>query len=99
MPDLKRLDHVQAPYRDGWTFTAPVIEMPIYLTWMNEPVRARGRHRYPDGVHALPEPKPTSEHPTLIVQLCRHRRAFLEPGSDGHAGSWTGRTGGAVRAR
>jgi D-amino-acid oxidase len=42
VPDLVRLDDVPAPYRDGWCFTAPVVEMPVYLDWLTRRLRASG---------------------------------------------------------
>ena len=42
VPDLARLDHVPSPYRDGWTFTAPIIEMPLYLDWLTARLVAAG---------------------------------------------------------
>ncbi|MBF4162805.1 FAD-dependent oxidoreductase [Nocardioides acrostichi] len=40
--DLARTTAVPAPYAEGWTFTAPVIEMPRYLPWLAGRVRALG---------------------------------------------------------
>jgi D-amino-acid oxidase len=34
VPALTRVDAVPAPYVDGWTFVAPVVEMPVYLRWL-----------------------------------------------------------------
>ncbi|MFE5582861.1 FAD-dependent oxidoreductase [Kitasatospora sp. NPDC056531] len=36
VPDLRRLDPAElAPaYADGWRFTAPTVEMPLYLPWL-----------------------------------------------------------------
>lgn len=31
---FRRLAQPPAPYRDGWTFEAPVVEMPRYLRWL-----------------------------------------------------------------
>jgi D-amino-acid oxidase len=35
-PAVPRLEHVAAPaaYGDAWSFEAPVVEMPVYLTWL-----------------------------------------------------------------
>ena len=34
VPALTRVSAMPAPYVDGWTFVAPVIEMPAYLRWL-----------------------------------------------------------------
>lgn len=34
VPDLRRATGLPAPYLDGWSFTAPVLEMPVYLVWL-----------------------------------------------------------------
>ncbi len=34
VPDLARATALPAGYRDGWTFVAPVVEMPVYLEWL-----------------------------------------------------------------
>lgn len=34
VPRLDRAGHVPEGYADGWSFTAPVIEMPVYLSWL-----------------------------------------------------------------
>jgi len=34
VPDLTRVTSLPTPYVDGWTFTTPVIEMPVYLPWL-----------------------------------------------------------------
>jgi len=34
VPDLSRTADLPAPYVDGWSFAAPVVEMPVYLTWL-----------------------------------------------------------------
>lgn len=35
-----RLDGLPSPYVDGWSFEAPIIEMPVYLTWLLERLEA-----------------------------------------------------------
>jgi D-amino-acid oxidase len=42
VPGLRRLDHVPAPFRDGWSFVSPVIEMPVYLPWLQTRLEAAG---------------------------------------------------------
>jgi len=39
VPGLTRLDTPPAPYVDGWSFTAPVVDMPVYLGWLLDRVR------------------------------------------------------------
>jgi D-amino-acid oxidase len=34
VPHLDRVRQLPPGYADGWTFTTPVIEMPVYLTWL-----------------------------------------------------------------
>ena len=34
MPALTRVTPLGPPYVDGWTFVAPVVEMPVYLRWL-----------------------------------------------------------------
>lgn len=42
VPGMVRVRPVAEPYVDGWTFTAPVIEMPVYLRWLTDRVTALG---------------------------------------------------------
>lgn len=44
VPDLQRLgsETLPAGYRDGWSFTAPVVDMPRYLSWLEVGLGARG---------------------------------------------------------
>src|SRR5215210_6682764 len=41
---VPHLDHVAPPagYADAWTFLAPVVEMPVYLTWLASRVEELG---------------------------------------------------------
>ena len=34
VPSLSRQSSLPAGYVDGWTFTTPVVEMPVYLAWL-----------------------------------------------------------------
>lgn len=67
VPGLERIDAAPSPYKDGWTFTAPVIEMPIYLGWL------RNRFERADGIitrmalRHLPEPVRSRDHQTVVV--------------------------------
>lgn len=38
VPALTRVTAMREPYVDGWTFTTPVIEMPVYLRWLAQQV-------------------------------------------------------------
>lgn len=42
VPSLARLTDVPHPYRDGWSFVAPVIEMPVYLRWLQATLESLG---------------------------------------------------------
>jgi D-amino-acid oxidase len=41
VPDLERIAP-PAPYADGWSFVAPVVEMPRYLTWLAARIEEAG---------------------------------------------------------
>lgn len=42
VPELARTVAVPPPYAAGWTFTAPVVDMPVYLDWLAGRVAALG---------------------------------------------------------
>jgi D-amino-acid oxidase len=42
VPALTRVGAVGPPYADGWTFVAPVVEMPVYLSWLVARVTSLG---------------------------------------------------------
>ncbi len=42
VPTLTRITTMEPPYVDGWTFEAPVIEMPLYLGWLTARVESLG---------------------------------------------------------
>jgi len=42
VPGFRRSEEVPPPYVSGWTFEAPVVEMPAYLTWLTRRVEALG---------------------------------------------------------
>jgi D-amino-acid oxidase len=42
VPTLTRVATMPAPFVDGWTFEAPVVEMPLYLRWLAGRVEALG---------------------------------------------------------
>ncbi|CAM3696369.1 FAD-dependent oxidoreductase [Nocardioides marinus] len=42
VPDLRRGVDVPPGYADSWSFTAPVVEMPVYLDWLSSRVAELG---------------------------------------------------------
>jgi len=42
VPELRRASGLPGPYVDGWSFVAPVVEMPVYLRWLHQQVLERG---------------------------------------------------------
>lgn len=42
VPDLRETVEVPAGFDGGWTFTAPVVEMPVHLAWLEGRVLAAG---------------------------------------------------------
>ncbi len=42
VPDLDRETSLPPGFVDGWTFAAPLIEMPTYLPWLDDRVKALG---------------------------------------------------------
>lgn len=54
VPTLARLTEPPAGYADGWTFTAPVIEMPVYLRWLVGELDRRGGTLTRMALRALP---------------------------------------------
>jgi D-amino-acid oxidase len=57
----KRLDFPPAPYRDGWSSTLPVIEMPLYLAWLQKRLESAGGTVTRMALAALPD------HADLVV--------------------------------
>ena len=47
VPDLHETLDVPAGYDGGWAFTAPVVEMPVYLDWLAARVLAAGGTDHP----------------------------------------------------
>ena len=60
VPDLTRLSSPPAGYADGWSFAAPVVEMPVYLRWLLARVDELGGTVTRLNLSALPEPGPAS---------------------------------------
>lgn len=65
--DLERVGHVSPPYRDGWTFRAPIIEMATYLGWLSARLTAVGGTVTRMALAALPAPSTSADHPTVVV--------------------------------
>ena len=42
VPGLTRVGAPSPPYVDGWTFSTPLVEMPLYLRWLTARVEALG---------------------------------------------------------
>ncbi|MDQ4053183.1 MAG: FAD-binding oxidoreductase [Actinomycetota bacterium] len=42
VPTLTRVAQLPGTYADGWTFVAPVLDMPTYLDWLAERVQEQG---------------------------------------------------------
>lgn len=55
VPDLRRLVDTPAPYADGWSFTTPVIEMPVYLEWLRRRLEDAGATLTRMALPALPD--------------------------------------------
>lgn len=54
VPDLARVAAPPEPYADGWAFTAPVVEMPVYLRWLVDEVERHGGTLSRMALRALP---------------------------------------------
>lgn len=42
LPDLQRVGSLPEGFRDGWSFTTPVVEMPLYLVYLTKRLEAAG---------------------------------------------------------
>lgn len=67
VPDLKRVATVPPGYRDAWTFVAPVIEMPMYLGWLQARFERAGGVVTRMALGALPDPVNSEGHRTAVV--------------------------------
>lgn len=54
VPALERVRDLPDGYADGWTFTTPVVEMPVYLAWLGGRVAELGGTITRLNLHALP---------------------------------------------
>lgn len=55
VPALTRVTAMSAPYVDGWTFQAPVVDMPVYLRWLAARVTQLGGTITRMALQALPQ--------------------------------------------
>jgi D-amino-acid oxidase len=55
VPTLTRVTALGPPYADGWSFVAPVVEMPVYLRWLTGRVEQLGGTLTRMAVSALPD--------------------------------------------
>lgn len=55
VPALTRVEALGPPYVDGWSFVAPVVEMPVYLLWLVGRVEALGGTITRMALSALPD--------------------------------------------
>jgi D-amino-acid oxidase len=55
VPALTRVDAFPPPYADGWTFVAPVVEMPVYLRWLTARIDSLGGTLTRMALPALPD--------------------------------------------
>jgi D-amino-acid oxidase len=55
VPALTRVTAMAPPYVDGWTFVAPVVEMPVYLPWLTARVRDLGGELTRIALNGLPD--------------------------------------------
>ncbi|MBB6629227.1 FAD-binding oxidoreductase [Nocardioides sp. KIGAM211] len=55
VPALERVDAPPAGFVDGWSFTTPVVEMPVYLPWLAGRVEELGGTITRLNLRALPE--------------------------------------------
>ena len=62
VPDLDRRPSLPR-YGDGWTFSTPVVEMPVYLRWLAGRVRGARRHDHP----AQPARRCPTAGPDVVV--------------------------------
>ena len=55
VPTLTRVSAFPPPYADGWSFVAPIIEMPVYLRWLAQRVESLGGTLTRMALAALPD--------------------------------------------
>jgi D-amino-acid oxidase len=75
VPDLHETVDVAPGFDGGWAFTAPVIEMPVYLEWLAERVLAAGGSITRLNLHGLP--RTGDGGPTAVVDCSGIGARFL----------------------
>jgi D-amino-acid oxidase len=75
VPDLHETLDVPGGYDGGWTFTAPVVEMPIYLDWLATRVLETGGTITRLNLHGLP--RPGGGGPDAVVDCAGMGAKFL----------------------
>ncbi len=55
VPALTRVRALHPPFVDGWTFVAPVVEMPVYLRWLTARIEALGGELTRMALNGLPD--------------------------------------------
>lgn len=65
VPDLQRGGPIPSGYADAWSFTAPVVEMPVYLDWLAARVAELGGTVTRMNLTALPQTG--GDGPDLVV--------------------------------
>jgi len=84
VPALTRVGSPRAPYVDGWTFTTPVVEMPVYLRWLTPGVTpVQGQVVYVDQV-GVDRWWLDGDGPTYVVP----RSHDIVVGGTGEEGDW-----------
>jgi D-amino-acid oxidase len=66
VPRLDRAATLPDGYRDGWTFASPVVEMPVYLTWLRQRVEGLGGTVTRLALTALPD----GDADAVVVNAC-----------------------------
>jgi D-amino-acid oxidase len=66
VPALERVRALPDGYRDGWSFSAPVIEMPVYLGWLRQRLETLGGTVTRMALTALPD----GAGGALVVNAC-----------------------------
>lgn len=75
VPDLVETHVVPSGYDVGWSFTTPVVEMPVYLPWLVRQVLDRGGTLTRLTLHGLPVPG--SGGPDVVVNCSGIGARFL----------------------
>jgi D-amino-acid oxidase len=66
VPRLERVRSLPPGYRDGWTFDAPVVDMPVYLRWLRRRLETLGGTLTRMALGTLPD----GDSGTVVVNAC-----------------------------